>query len=151
MALKAGSSAPDFLLPSTSGKDFKLSELKEPAIIYFYPKDFTPGCTKEACSFRDNFSFFKELNIKIIGVSTDNIAKHKKFKEKHNLPFELLADVSGKVCKQYDALMPFIKIPKRITYLIDQDQVIRGVYDNLFGYGAHIKSMIDTVQKELQK
>lgn len=151
MSLKVNAIAPDFELPSTTGSNFKLAELKEPVILYFYPKDFTPGCTKEACSFRDNFSFFKELNVKVIGISVDNIKKHQKFKEQYELPFELLSDVTGKVCKEYDALMPFVKIPKRITYLIDKNQVIRGVYDNLFGYSAHIKNMIEAVQKELQE
>lgn len=151
MSLTVGSKAPDFNLPSTSGSNFSLSEAKEPVIIYFYPKDFTPGCTKEACSFRDNFEFFKELNIKVLGISLDSISKHQKFKEKHQLPYELLTDASGKVCKAYDALMPIVKIPKRITYLIDDRQTIRGVYDNLFGYNTHITNMIKLVNQELKK
>ncbi len=151
MALKQNTQAPDFTLPSTSGSNFTLSNINEPVVIYFYPKDFTPGCTKEACSFRDNFAFFKDLNIKVLGISMDTLAQHQKFKKEHQLPFDLLADVTGKVCKDYQALMPFIKVPKRITYLIDQNRNIRGVFDSLFGATAHIKNMIKTVNSELQK
>ncbi len=146
MSLKVGSQAPIFTLPSTSGDDFSLAGINEPVILYFYPKDFTPGCTKEACSFRDNFDSFKGLDIKILGISTDTISTHQKFKKKHQLPFELLADVTGDVCKKYDALMPFVKIPKRVTYLIDQKGIIRGVHDNLFGYNSHITKMIEMIK-----
>lgn len=151
MALKHNTIAPDFTAPSTSGEDFILSKISEPIVLYFYPKDFTPGCTNEACSFRDNFSFFKDLNIKVLGISMDTVNQHIKFKKEHKLPFELLSDVTGNVCKSYDALIPLIKVPKRITYLIDQNKVIRGVYDNLFGSSDHITKTIETIKKELQE
>jgi len=148
MALSKGTKAPGFKLPSTDGSDFKLSDyINEPLLIYFYPLDFTPGCTKEACSFRDNFEFFKSANIKVFGISTDSIEKHLKFKEKHNLPFELLSDNSGRVSKLYDAVIPFVGISKRVTYLLDAKHLVVGVYDNLFGYEKHIKEMIKQVNK----
>ncbi len=148
MALSKGSKAPEFKLPSTNGSDFKLSDyINEPLLIYFYPLDFTPGCTKEACSFRDNFDFFKNANIKVFGISTDSVEKHLKFKAKHRLPFELLSDRSSKVSKLYDAFIPFVGISKRVTYLLDADHTIVGVYDNLFGYEKHIEEMIKQVNK----
>ncbi len=149
MSLETGSKAPDFTLASTSGKKFQLSKdmANKPCIIYFYPKDFTPGCTKEACSFRDNFSFFKNIDITVIGISTDSLGTHQKFKDEYKLPFDLLADTDGKVSKQYKALVPFINISKRTTYLLDKEHIIRGVYNNLFGYETHIKEMINSVNK----
>ncbi|HNP17754.1 MAG TPA: peroxiredoxin [Fulvivirga sp.] len=152
MALTKGEIAPDFKLPSTNGTEFRLSEyLGEPLIIYFYPLDFTPGCTKEACSFRDNFDVFRQANVKVIGISTDSVKKHLRFKEKHNLPFELLSDKGGKVSKLYDALLPFVKISKRVTYLLDKEHRIAGVFENLFGYDKHIKVMIDLLANKSYK
>ncbi len=149
MALKINSKAPDFSLPSTSGKTFRLADfIGQPVILYFYPKDFTPGCTKEACSFRDHFDVFRQFDINIFGISTDSIEKHNEFKAKHNLNFELLSDLNGKVSEQYDALMPFVKISKRITYLLNSEHQIIGVYDNLFAYEKHIQKMVDSLSKK---
>lgn len=150
MALKIGEQAPDFKLPDSSGKLCTLSvDFKDkPCIIYFYPKDFTPGCTKEACSFRDNFNLFDKLDIHVIGISTDSAETHKKFKSTFELPFELLADTSGEVSKKYKALVPFINISKRITYLLDANHKIRAVYQELFGYETHIKAMIKSIKEE---
>lgn len=149
MALKLNTQAPDFSLPSTKGQKFRLSELKgSPCIIYFYPKDFTPGCTKEACEFRDQFAIFKELNIPVYGISRDTIATHKLFREKHQLPFELLADVSGEVAKKYDALIPLVGLTQRITYLLDKNHRIAAAYNSLFNFKKHIKIMVAKVQEE---
>ncbi|HMQ00496.1 MAG TPA: peroxiredoxin [Cyclobacteriaceae bacterium] len=153
MALQAGDKAPDFKLENTTGDTIQLSSsLKGQAcIIYFYPKDFTPGCTKEACSFRDNFDFFQELDIRVIGISTDNKSSHQKFKAKYQLPFDLLSDTTGHVSKAYQALIPFLNVSKRITYLLDSDHIIRGVYSDLFGYEAHIRAMIAAIKSADQK
>jgi thioredoxin-dependent peroxiredoxin len=150
MALKIGEQAPDFTLANSNGKPFSLStDLKDkPCIIFFYPKDFTPGCTKEACAFRDNFSLFEQLDIQVIGISTDTVESHLKFKQEFNLPYELLADTSGEVSKKYKALVPFINISKRITYLLDAHHKIRAVYQELFGYESHIKAMIRSMNEE---
>ncbi|MCU0443916.1 MAG: peroxiredoxin [Microscillaceae bacterium] len=149
MALKINSTAPDFTLPSTTGKDFKLSEdFKDtPCIIYFYPKDFTPGCTAEACDFRDNIAYFKDLGIDVVGISRDTIETHLKFQKAHELPFALLADIDGKVCKAYEAMIPLIGVPKRITYLLDKNHTIVEVFEQLFGSRAHIKAMIAKVKE----
>lgn len=144
MALKIGSKAPDFVLPSTSGKLFKLSEnwKGNGGIIYFYPKDFTSGCTAQACEFRDEFASFRDLDVPIIGISKDSIATHQKFKKEFNLPFELLGDTRGSVCRSYDALIPLVNLPKRITYLLDENHVIRAAYQDMFDSKSHIREMI---------
>ncbi len=141
MSLKKGNPAPDFVLPSTSGDKFRLKD-NLPCIIYFYPKDFTPGCTEEACSFRDGFEELRGLEINVFGISRDSISSHQKFKEKHKLPFDLLSDQDGSVCKRYKSLVPVMGIPKRTTYLIDQDQKIAAVYSDMFGAKKHLSKMI---------
>ncbi|QSE96785.1 peroxiredoxin [Fulvivirga lutea] len=147
MALKLGSKAPRFSLPSSNGSVFKLEDQKgSPLVLYFYPKNFTPGCTKEACSFRDHHDELQELDVKVVGISRDSVSSHKKFKEKHNLNFELLSDQSGDVCKLYDALIPVLNIPKRITYLLDSDLKIQYAFDSLFGYKAHIENAIKALK-----
>lgn len=149
MALSINTQAPDFKIASTSGQDFQLSVyLKDkPCILYFYPKDFTPGCTAEACDFRDNISYFKDLDIDVFGISQDNIETHLKFKEAYQLPFELLADTQSKVSKSYKATIPLIGLTKRITYLLDKNHTIVAVYENLFGAKQHIKEMIVKVKE----
>lgn len=147
MSLNAGDKAPDFSIPSTSGDNFKLSD-NVPCIIYFYPKDFTPGCTKEACTFRDGFSELKGFDIDIYGISRDTIPSHQKFKSKNNLQFDLLSDINGNVCKAFDALVPVVKIPKRVTYLIDKDMNIKAAYSDLFGFKKHLSQMISELKVE---
>lgn len=148
MALKLGTQAPDFILPSTSGKTVSLSkDLKGKAmILYFYPKDFTPGCTAEACEFRDQFAEFRTLEIPVFGISRDDISTHEKFKKTFKLPFDLLADESGKVCKAYEALIPLIKMPKRITYLLNADHQIEGIYEGLFDNKEHVTAMLKKIK-----
>ena len=148
MALSLYSKAPDFTLPCTTGSDFTLSKdmAGQACIIYFYPKGFTPGCTAEACTFRDAFDEFRDLNFPIYGISKDNIQSHLAFKKKHNLPFELLSDTSGKVCRSYKALIPIIRLPKRVTYLLDHTHQVIAIYENLFGYRKHMEEMIKKVK-----
>ena len=150
MALTVGMQAPDFTLPSTTGKRFTLSQhMKGKAcILYFYPKDFTPGCTKEACGFRDAFSFFRNMDIDILGISADTVSSHQKFKEKYDLPFELLADVNRKVAKSYQAILPLIGTVRRITYLLGKDHKIAAVYENLFGAEKHVQEMVETIKNK---
>lgn len=140
MALSLGQKAPDFKLSSTSGQTLKMSKdlLGKAFILYFYPKDFTRGCTAEACEFRDQFEAFRDLDVPVFGVSKDSISTHQKFKMEHKLPFDLLSDPDGKVCKSYDALIPLIKMPKRVTYLIDEKHEIAGVFSDMFESKGHI-------------
>ncbi len=149
MALELGSAAPDFTLPSTSDKKVSLSKDLEgkALILFFYPKDFTRGCTAEACEFRDQFAEFRDLDIPVFGVSRDDIPTHEKFKKAYKLPFDLLSDESGKVCKAYDALIPLIKMPKRVTYLLDSEHKIAGIYDGLFENKSHVEAMLRKLKK----
>ncbi|TAF67756.1 MAG: peroxiredoxin [Cytophagales bacterium] len=148
MALKVGDKAPNFKLASTSGEDFVLDETLQgkPCILYFYPKDFTRGCTAEACDFRDNITFFNQFEVDVLGISRDTIATHQSFRSQYELPFHLLSDKNGKVSAKYNALIPIIGINKRITYLLDTEHTIVAIYDNFFGAKEHIQNMIAKVK-----
>lgn len=148
MAIKIGNLAPNIKLPSTSGSIFDLSVDKKdkPVIIYFYPRDFTSGCTAEACEFRDMFSYFKEIDMEVIGISRDSIETHLKFKTQHQLPFELLADVDGKTAQAYGALISFVKLTKRVTYLLNKQHRIVGVFEDMFGATKHIDEIIKKIK-----
>lgn len=147
MPLKIATQAPDFTLPSTDGANFTLHEhLGRPCILYFYPKDFTPGCTKEACEFRDQFAAFRAIDIPVYGISRDSVATHLKFKEKHQLPFDLLADLDGQVAAKYKAQIPIVGFTKRITYLLDEHHKIAAVYDSLFNANQHVHEMVGNIK-----
>lgn len=148
MALKNGTKAPEINLESTSGERFVLSKTMkgQACIIYFYSKDFTPGCTREACAFRDEFSAFRNLEVPVFGISRDPVSTHQRFKKQHGLPFELLSDRTGATCKKYQALVPVIGLPKRITYLIDRQGKIAASYQDMFGAADHIDQMIKVLK-----
>ncbi len=132
ITLKEGDKAPDFTLKSDDGISVKLSDFegKSTVILYFYPKDKTPGCTKEACNFRDNLEKFKEMNAEVLGVSVDDAESHKSFKEKENLNFTLLADPDKEVTKKYGVLNAF-QVASRVTFVIDKDGIIRKIYEKV--------------------
>ena len=126
-----GQVAPDFNLKNSQGENVSLASFQgQWLVVFFYPKDDTPGCTAEACSFRDNYDDIKKLNASIVGISVDSSESHQKFKEKHNLPFMLLADEGCNVAKQYGALNNFLifKFAKRQSFIIDPEGLIRRVY-----------------------
>jgi thioredoxin-dependent peroxiredoxin len=126
-SLKEGVRAPDFSAPDETGKVHTLADYKgKKLVLYFYPKDNTPGCTKEACAFRDGIEEFRKNGIEVIGVSTDSVKQHKKFKEKHRLPFALLSDPQKQIIKAYQAVG--MLWTKRITYLVDEHQTIVKIY-----------------------
>jgi len=137
--LDEGQTAPDFSLPSQEGKTVKLSDFtdKNVVVLYFYPKDFTPGCTTEACTFRDNFEDFKDIGAVVIGISSDSVESHQKFIGKYNLPFLLLSDEGGKVRESYGAAR-FAGLPARITFVIDKKGVVRMVFESM-NAKAHIE------------
>jgi peroxiredoxin Q/BCP len=132
IALKEGDKAPDFTLQSDDGKNISLSDFagKSNVILYFYPKDRTPGCTKEACNFRDNMEKFRELGAIVLGVSVDDVDSHKSFKEKENLNFTLLADPDKTVTEKYGVLN-MIGIASRVTFVIDKQGIIRKIYEKV--------------------
>jgi peroxiredoxin Q/BCP len=131
--LEVGEKAPNFKLKNSNGDKMSLKDFRgTPTVVYFYPKDDTPGCTTEACSFRDNYSAYKENNIDVIGISYDSPESHKAFKEKYDLPFTLLADTKKKVAKKYGAdRQPNNNVAKRITYLLDADGKVVKVYPDV--------------------
>ena len=129
--IEIGKKAPDFTLADQDGKVHTLSDyVGSYVLIYFYPKDDTPGCTKEACAIRDDYSVFEKAGIVVFGISKDTSASHKKFAEKYNLPFTLLADTDRKVITAYDAVKEIFGVSgtKRISYLIGPDGKIVKVY-----------------------
>lgn len=153
--LKEGSIAPAFTLLDQNNKEHSLSEYKGKwVLLYFYPKDDTPGCTKEACSIRDAFPNFGRLGITVIGVSTDSVASHKKFETKYSLPFTLLADVDKKVVNDYGVWAKKKFMGKeydgtlRTSFLIDSKGKIVKVYENVKPE-VHVDQVL-TDLKELQ-
>ncbi|CAN5145581.1 thioredoxin-dependent thiol peroxidase [soil metagenome] len=136
--LKEGDKAPDFIVKNQNSEDVKLSDLRgNKVVLYFYPKDDTPGCTKEACSLRDGFSAFEENNIEILGVSTDGEKSHQKFISKYELPFTLLADTNHAVADAYDSYGEKKFMGKtyngvfRKTFLIDEAGKIVKIFDKV--------------------
>ena len=149
MAVKVGDIAPDFSLPTPSGSTVSLRDFRgqKPVILYFYPKDDTPGCTVESCAFRDQYEVFKTAGAEVIGISGDSRDSHQKFAAKYNLPFILLSDQGDKVRKQYGATTAFGLIPGRVTYVIDKDGIVHQVFDSMFNFKGHIEEALKTLQK----
>lgn len=136
--VKVGKKAPDFSLADQNGIKHKLSDYQgKPVVLYFYPKDDTPGCTKEACSFRDSYVEFREAGIEVIGISVDDEESHEKFREKYNLPFTLLADTEQKVVEDYGVWVEKNNYGKkywgtaRMTFLIDKDGRIIHIFEKV--------------------
>ncbi len=130
MALSAGTIAPNFTVKDTHGNTVSLSDYAgKTVVLYFYPKDDTPGCTKEACSFRDSYEAYQGKDIAVFGVSKDDETSHQAFTQKFNLPFPLLADVDGSLMSAYD--VDGGGYAKRVTYVIDGKGAIAKVYDSV--------------------
>jgi peroxiredoxin Q/BCP len=136
--IKEGSTAPDFKVKNTDGESVRLKDLRgRKVVLYFYPKDDTPGCTKEACAFRDAFSDFKKRGIEVLGVSTDSEASHKKFTAKYKLPFSLLADTDHAIADAYGVYgekkfmgRTYMGV-KRMTFLIDEKGKVKKVFEKV--------------------
>lgn len=139
MMLKAGEEAPEFALENDEGKETSLAGLlqKGPLILYFYPADFTPGCTAEACSIRDIHSDIQAAGLQVAGVSPQDADSHARFREKHGLPFELLCDQDKEVARLYDVDGPFGVGVRRTTYLIGQDGKIHDAVQADLRIGRH--------------
>ena len=152
MTTEIGESAPDFTMPTDGGGTVSLAALKgKNVILYFYPKDDTPGCTKEACGFRDNLAAFAGADAVVIGVSRDSVAKHDKFKAKHELPFTLGSDEDGKVCEAYGTWVQKSMYGKtymgidRATFLIDGEGVLRQEWRKVKVPG-HVEAVLEAVE-----
>lgn len=156
MPLKTGQKAPDFTLLDQNKDSHTLSDyFGNWILIYFYPKDDTPGCTKEACGIRDNYKTFKKEGIKVFGISKDTSSKHKKFAEKYQLPFTLLSDKEKEICELYDILLLKKMFGKeymgigRMSYLISPDGKIAKVYGKVKP-AEHAEEILEDI-KELKK
>ncbi len=132
-SIKEGMKAPEFSAQDQQGRTVALRDFhgKSAVVLYFYPKDDTPGCTKEACSLRDGSASLKAAGAVVLGVSADDVASHKSFSAKFNLPFSLLADPERKIIDAYGVRMPVLGIAKRVTFLIDRDGVVRKVFTDV--------------------
>ncbi len=145
--LQTGTKAPEFTATLDDGSEFSLAYVKgkQNLVLYFYPRDFTQGCTKEACSFRDNYNAIKQYDAIIVGVSRDDTGRHTAFREKHDLPFPLIADRDGSLQAAYDVkgLLPF-RTP-RTTYVIDKAGIIRAAMNHEFRIGRHVTDVVEAL------
>jgi len=134
--------APDFELPSSDGTRFVLHEALSAGsiVLYFYPRDFTMGCTAEACGFRDNYDELLQSGFRVFGVSTDAVEKHREFIKAYSFQFQLLSDVGGAVSRKYYAYNSLFKFSKRISFLIGKDGKILSIMSNALSPAAHIKT-----------
>jgi peroxiredoxin Q/BCP len=152
VSLEIGDKAPSFTLPTDGGGKISLNDFAgKPVVLYFYPKDDTPGCTTEACAFRDQLPDFSKLKATVIGVSRDSTASHDKFKTKYNLPFPLAADEDGKVCEAYGVWVEknmygrnYMGI-ERSSFLIDGNGTLRGVWRKVKVPG-HVEEVLEAVK-----
>jgi thioredoxin-dependent peroxiredoxin len=149
MELKIGDKIPDFTAKDANGKDFDSQEIigKKPLVIYFYPKDNTPGCTTQACSFRDQYEDFKDLGAEVIGISSDSITSHQKFTQQFKLPFILLSDSDKSIRKLFGVPAGLFGIlPGRVTYVADKTGTIIMVFDSMMAK-RHIPKALEAIRK----
>jgi len=141
--------APDFTLPSQTGENITLSKFfgKKNIVLYFYPKDESRGCTKEACTFRDNYEVFKDLGAEVIGISSQTVESHQSFATHHNLPFILLSDIDSKVRELYGVPSTLGVLPGRVTYIIDKEGTIRHIFSSQFQPEKHIQEALDVLKR----
>ena len=146
--MEVGCIAPSFTLPSQSGRMVSLKEFmgEKPIVLFFYPKDDTTGCTKEACAFRDNREEFGKLDAQIIGISSDSVKSHKRFAEKHDLHYFLLSDEYKKVRKLYGVPDTLGLFPGRATYVIDREGIVRHVFSSQLGVERHVEEAHKVLQ-----
>jgi thioredoxin-dependent peroxiredoxin len=152
LAVKVGDKAPDFTMPSQMGDNVTLSEFfgKKNIVLYFYPKDESPGCTREACSFRDSYEELTNLGAEVIGVSGQSVESHKSFATHYGLPFILLSDKDNKVRELYGVPSTMGIIPGRVTYIIDKQGVVRHIFSSQIQAERHVEEAKRTLM-ELEK
>jgi peroxiredoxin Q/BCP len=142
--LEIGQPAPDFELPDQDGAPVRLSQFRGQCavVLFFYPKDDTTGCTKEACGFRDRIETFQTKGARILGISSDSTASHRQFAAKFGLPYSLLSDEGGRVRKLYGVRSTFGVIPGRASFVIDRDGVLRNVFSSQFQPERHVEEAL---------
>jgi peroxiredoxin Q/BCP len=146
--LKVGDVAPDFSIAATNGTKVSLNSLRgRPVVLYFFPKAFTMGCTIETRQFRDNYEELSALGVEVIGISVDRFDQQCRFASDNKLPFPLVGDEDKKICDNYGVLWPLIKLPQRITFVIDEAGLIQAV----FHHEVQISRHLDDVRKFLEQ
>ena len=150
MRLKTGDKIPDFQATDAQGAVFNMASLlgKKPLVIYFYPKDNTPGCTAQACSFRDQYEDFMDLGAEVIGVSSDSVASHQKFAKQYQLPFILLSDADKKIRKLFGVPTGLLGLlPGRVTYVADKNGIIQLIFDSSMMPTKHIPKALEAIKE----
>ncbi|MEZ4407911.1 MAG: peroxiredoxin [Polyangiales bacterium] len=149
VGLAVGERAPDFTLNDQHGEPVTLSSFagQKCVVLYFYPKDDTPGCTAESCSFRDHYAEFTDAGAEVIGVSSDSEASHKAFAEKHRLPFTLVSDAGGALRKRYGVPSTLGLLPGRVTFVIDKEGVVRHVFNSQMEATRHIGEALAVLKR----
>lgn len=148
--MKVGEKAPNFNLPNQDGQPISLTDYhgQQSLVVYFYPKDETPGCTKEACSFRDSYEAFKDAGAEVIGISADSIRSHQSFSQNRRLPFQLLSDQDNAVRKSYGVKGAFLGLlPGRETFVIDKEGVVQHHFVSQTQIDKHISAALKIVQE----
>ncbi|MFM7245668.1 MAG: peroxiredoxin [Planctomycetaceae bacterium] len=145
--VQVGDTAPTFTAPLQDGGTFDSAALlgRKWLVLFFYPKDNTPVCTKEACAFRDSYEAFAAAGAEVVGVSSDSVAAHARFAEKHRLPFPIVADTDRRLRRLFGVSNPLGVIPGRVTYVIDRDGVVRMLYSALFASDEHVQRALAAV------
>ncbi len=148
MSVQIGDKAPEFELFDQTGSKIKLGDLiaKKNLVLFFYPKDNTPGCTREACAFRDSYEVFQENGANVIGISSDSEDSHTKFIQRNKLPFTLLSDKGGKVRKLFGVPKTFGFIAGRVTYVIDKQGIIKSMFNSQLNFNGHIEQTLSILK-----
>ena len=150
--VKVGDQAPAFTAADQNGKTISLADYlgKQAVVLYFYPKDETPGCTTQACAFRDAYEDFVQAGAVVIGVSGDTVDSHQRFAAGRELPFVLLSDADGSLRKAFDVPKTLGLFPGRVTYVIDHEGIVRFIFNSQFNAGRHVPEALKVV-RELAK
>jgi thioredoxin-dependent peroxiredoxin len=147
--IKIGDRAPDFSLPSQAGGQVSLGDFpgKNAVVLFFYPKDESPICTKEACSFRDAYEDFMQAGAVVIGVSSDSTESHQTFADRHRLPFILLADEDGSLRKAFGVPRTLGILPGRVTYVIDKEGIVQLIFNSQISAAEHVAEALKMVRQ----
>jgi len=145
--VQAGEIAPDFTAPRTGGGELRLSDFKgkSAVVLYFYPRDESPGCTAEACAFRESYEIFVDAGAEVIGVSGDSVASHERFAERHELPFILISDKGGAIRRLYGVKAKLGVWPGRVTFVIDKHGTVCHVFSSQTDSVRHVEEALHTV------
>ena len=150
--VKIGDKAPDFTLPNQDGVNVSLSDYENQSnvVLFFYPKDFSPGCTTQACTFRDRYEDFTDLGAVVIGISSDSVESHKKFLDTYKLPFTLLSDQKGQARELFGATKALGFLPGRFTFIIDKKGIVRHIFTSEIDMKKHVDEALRVLREIMQ-